>query len=218
MNNIQYWPAMPPGRCSHGNCNSPQLDCNTCHSRDFLHLRVAPREARQERPRQSVTVRSSADSAAAGARRSEPAETTHGVPLSQYSQRPIRTPKSEDPQQLPAHRRVGLQIHPARAQPKLAPAAPKYQSPGNRQEGSKPAAGSHQLQDLKHSRYAAPTSGEHSNRALVHSRNAMQSPGHPLLQPYWSDLESGTLQGESMARSLLAAYLWKAAHFLVGTI
>lgn len=202
MSGIQYWPAMPPGRCSLSNCTSTQLDCNSCRSKSSLHLRAAFREARQERLSQSMKMRLSADSAASDIRRSDPAEETHGARLTQYSNRPVRTPKSEDPQQLPAHRRLRLQIHPAELQPKQAQRAPRYNSAEHRQEGSRPAVGSLKLQALEHSRSALATK-EFSDRATHYTRDTTQRPGHPQLQPYWSALESGTLQGESVACLLL---------------
>ncbi len=211
MSSIQCWPAMPPGRCSLSHCNSTHPDCNSCHSQSFLHLRAASRETRQ-----NLTVRSTADSAAPDARRSAPAETTRGPYPSQYSRRPVRTPKSEDPQQLPAHRRLRVQITPAKARPELVQRAPRYGSPEARQMGSKAAAGSHEMQNRQHSSSAAPAAKEHVDSALSHTRDTMQIPGHPQLQPYWSDLESGTLQGESEAR-LLMRVLCKAAYFLVVT-
>lgn len=154
-------------------------------------------------------MRSSADRTAADASTSGLEEVTHGGHFSQYSRRPVRTSKSEDPEQLPAHRRLRPPMPPLIAQPKMARPTTRYDSLGRTKEGRKPAVGEHEAQELKQSRSVASATRQCSDGAVFHAGNTMQKgfSGHPKLQPYWSALESGTLQGESLAHSLVVGWL-----------
>ena len=194
-------------------CGSVQLDHTSSCTRHLLHLRAASRETRHKRPGSEANMRLSADRIAADASTSGLEEVSHGDRLSQYSRRPVRTPTSEDPEQLPAHRRLRPPMSPVTAQPKTAQPATRDDSLGRTQEGRRPAVGDYETQELKHSRSLAPATRQCSDGAVSHAGNTMQKgcSSHPRLQPYWSAPESGTLQGESLAYPLLLSTCGQAA-------
>ena len=197
MSITEHQPTMLVGRCISRCYCSMQLDHRSNRCKNSLHLRPVSRAIRQENSTQELRLSSSADSVTADVNISGLEELTDDEHFSQQGRRPIRMPKSEDPEQLPAHRRVRPQKSPALAQQKLHQTATRYDPSGPRQEGMKAASGSHEMQDVRHHRSAAPTTKPNTGRAAPLHGNTVQSrPGHSHLQPYWSALESETWCGE----------------------
>ena len=178
-------------------CSNMQLKHRSYHRKNLLHRTPVSRVAGHKSPTHGLQLSSSADSVADDLDISGLQGVTHVDDLSQHGRRPVQTPKSEDPEQLPAHRRVRHLEPPALAQQKLHRTATRHDPAGPTQEVRKGASGSHEMREPSHSRSAAPTSRQITGRAVPSDGIIVQSPpGHPQLQPYWSALDATMGSGE----------------------